>query len=95
MSRRHRKLDQARWRAVRRRVLRRDGFTCRHCGKYGKECDHIVPLHVDDKQDPYAPSGLQCLCRGCHIAKTRRENRRPPTPDEAAWQRMVAEIMEQ
>ena len=44
-------------------------------------------------QDPYDPNGLQTLCRACHIAKTARDNRRPPTPAELAWRDLVAELV--
>ena len=58
------------------------------------ECDHIIPLHVDPAQNPYDPDGCQALCRGCHVEKTRHENRREPTPAESAWRELVAEILD-
>ena len=92
MSRRHARLQPARWRAVRRRVLDRDGWRCKACGKAGRmEVDHIKPLFKFPDQDPYDPGGCQTLCRSCHIAKTRRENRRPGTPAERRWWRLMAE----
>ena len=74
----------------------RDGWRCVKCGRAGRlECDHVIPLQRDPKQDPYDPNGLQTLCRACHIEKTRRENGREPTPDEIAWQELVKEIVEE
>ena len=94
MSRRHAYLNAHRWDAVRRTVFERDNFRCVMCGRAGRlECDHIVSLDDDPTQDPYDPNGLQTLCRTCHIKKTAHENRREPTPAEAAWRALVAEIM--
>ena len=91
MSHRHARLQPARWRAVRRQVLDRDGWRCQVCGKAGRlEVDHVVPMHKDPDQDPYDPANLQTLCRGCHIVKTRRENRRPLTSAEQAWRDLVS-----
>ena len=92
MSRQHRRLDARRWAAVRREVLDRDGWRCRTCGGYGNEVDHIESLQSNPEQDPYDPAGLQTLCRTHHIEKTRRENRREPTPAEAEWHDFVAEL---
>jgi len=93
MSRNHARLHAARWARIRKAVLDRDGWRCVQCGAAGRlECDHVVPLHVDPKQDPYDPANLQALCRGCHVEKTRRENRRERTPAEAAWDDFVAEL---
>ena len=92
MSRHHSRLNARRWDAVRSGVFESDGWRCRQCGKAGRlEVDHVVPLKRGG--DPLALDNLQALCRACHIEKTRRENRRPPTPAEAAWRRLVAEML--
>ena len=49
------------------------------------EVDHVIPL--DKGGDPWDLANLQALCRDCHIKKTRRENRRTPTPAEKRWQK--------
>ena len=54
------------------------------------EVDHVRPLYRGGA--PWALSNLQTLCRRCHIAKTAAENRRPPTPAEAAWRALVREV---
>lgn len=89
MSRNHFGLHAARWSRVRRFVFKRDCYRCTRCGKAGRlECDHIKPLA--DGGEPYEPANLRTLCRGCHILVTRQQNRRPPTPNQAAWRALVA-----
>ena len=91
------RIDRSRWQRVRRAALARDGFRCQVCGVAGRlEVDHITALADDPSQDPYHLAGLQTLCRGCHIAKTRAENlaRRPRPPAVAAWDSMVNELMD-
>jgi len=95
MSRHHVPLNSCLWSAVRRTVFERDGWRCVQCGRAGRlECDHITPLQREPGQDPYDPNGLQSICRRCHIEKTRRENRREPTPAEAAWRTLTEEMIE-
>ena len=78
MSRHHAfGFPRRRWEHLRRAVLDAANWRCAKCGRYGNEVDHIQPL--DRGGDPWALENLQCLCRGCHIAKTRAENRREPT----------------
>ena len=94
MSRQHAQLHAKRWAAVRRSVFDRDGWRCTSCGTAGRlECDHVTPLQREPGQDPFDVNGLQTLCRSCHVSKTARENRRPLTPDEAAWKALVAEML--
>ena len=72
-----------RWAAVRRSVFERDGFRCRSCGRAGRlECDHVVP--VVQGGDWWGVEGLQALCRGCHIAKSRRDLE-GPNPERDQW----------
>ena len=40
--------------------------------------------------DPWAESGLQALCRGCHIQKTRLERTTPITEDQKDWATFTA-----
>ena len=94
MSRHHVHLHARRWAAVRRVVFERDSYRCTSCGRAGKsECDHIAPLDREPGQDVFDPNGLQTLCRGCHIEKTRCENRRESTEAERRWRELVAEIL--
>ena len=83
-------IGSRRWRRVRWRILRRDNWRCRGCGKYGNEVDHVTPLHKGG--EPWNPANLQCLCRGCHIAKTRAEYSGPHDPAREAWRALVDEL---
>ena len=79
------------WGAIRRMALERSGWRCRACGRAGKlEADHIVPVHVSPELE-LSIDNIQILCRGCHIAKTRREAGKPPTPERLAWLRLVVQ----
>ena len=94
MSGNHIRVHGSRWTVTRHVVFERDRWRCRSCGRAGRlECDHVTPLQMGG--DPYDPSNLQTLCRTCHIAKTRRENRRPLTPAEARWRELVAAITQE
>lgn len=91
MSRNHTKLNARRWKRLRRRILARDNWRCRACGKAGRlEVDHIQPLEKDG--DPWNENNLQALCRGCHILKTARENTKPVDPAVLAWREFVQEL---
>lgn len=94
MSLHHLKLDNQRWQLLRLQIFERDNWRCRNCGKAGRlECDHIVPLRQGGAE--YDPANLQAICRGCHIEKTRAENRRERTAAERAWDAMVTDIVGQ
>ena len=82
-------VDRKRWAVIRRRVFDRDGWRCRNCGRSGRlECDHIRPVKWGGAV--YDMANLQTLCRECHIAKTRAENRQN-WPERDAWAALVAE----
>jgi hypothetical protein len=60
--------------AVRAAVLARDGFICRACGFGGSanyafalDCDHVI---AESNGGKTKIDNLQCLCKGCNIAKT-------------------------
>lgn len=57
------------WKQQRERVLIRDLYTCRACGGFGDQVDHIhgnADQHVTDDE-------LQTLCLRCHSSKTMTE----------------------
>lgn len=60
--------------SVRAKVLARDNHICRACGFGGSanyafalDCDHIIAERNGGKA---TLDNLQCLCKGCNIAKT-------------------------
>lgn len=60
--------DSKAWKAIRRRILARDLYLCRRCGKYGDQVDHVDgDSHNNDE------GNLQTLCRHCHSRKTAAE----------------------
>ena len=88
MSRHHARLNRRRAAHLAAFVLARDGYRCRACGRAGRlEADHVTPL--DRGGAPFDPDNMQALCRGCHIAKTRAENRRPVDPERESWRRVL------
>jgi 5-methylcytosine-specific restriction protein A len=60
-----------RWRALRRRVLKRDRYTCQECRRFGNEVDHVVPVAQGGAR--WSEDNLQTLCKSCHSRKTARE----------------------
>ena len=71
-----------------RRVrARRLGAVSGAVGRGGSNATTPAPL--DRGGDPWDQANLQTLCRACHIAKTREENRRPLTGAEVAWRAFV------
>ena len=74
-----------RWAVVRRAVIERDLYRCVKCQKAGRlEVDHIVPVVQGGPW--WDVEGLQTLCVGCHISKSRIE-RHGPDPERDAWKR--------
>ena len=92
MSRHHTRLSSRHWERVRRVVLDRDAWRCQRCGGYGNEADHIQPLEQGGAM--FDPANLQCLCRGCHIAKTLGEAEAAGrvTPGRADWRALIKAI---
>ena len=78
-----------RWRAVRLKVLDRDGWACVKCGKAGRlDVDHRIPL--EDGGAVYDESNLQSLCSDCHFSKSQEERKGKPTPPEVLeWRRYL------
>ena len=83
----------AKWKRVRRAAIERDGYRCRHCGKAAGrfEVDHIKPL--SEGGAPFDLENLQPLCRPCHFDKTTLDRGGVPHAPDAAWQRLVGELL--
>ena len=59
---------------IRDRVLLRDGYACRGCGRVSSslEVDHIIPLHLGGAENDV---NRQSLCRDCHQKKSEQEEK--------------------
>ena len=68
-------LDSAKWRRIRAAVLRRDGYLCRDCLRYGRKTEAVLVHHVvpfaEDESLALDERNLVSLCETCH-------NRRHP-----------------
>lgn len=62
--------ESERWRVKRENILRRDGYECQNCKRYGRhvqatEVHHIK--HLEDRPElAFTNSNLISLCKGCH-----------------------------
>jgi 5-methylcytosine-specific restriction endonuclease McrA len=66
-----------RWLATRGRVLRRDNWTCQHCGHRdvtgaSLEVDHVLPVARGGSDEL---DNLRTLCRPCHRERTAADRR--------------------
>lgn len=65
--------NSAKWKAKREKILRRDGYICQHCKRYGRlnaatEVHHIK--HTDEYPElVWIDSNLISLCHKCHNAE--------------------------
>lgn len=83
-------LSTARWARLRRRAFNRAGWRCQICGRHGRlEADHIRPIRQGGAM--WDLGNLQAVCRGCHIRKTARENRREGASQQR-WRGLVREL---
>ncbi len=60
----------AKWKRKRAAILRRDGYKCRWCARYGRSVQAVVVHHIREADEypelAYADSNLVSLCQGCH-----------------------------
>jgi 5-methylcytosine-specific restriction endonuclease McrA len=63
--------DSRKWRALRLRILSRDGHVCGYCGQPADTVDHILPVrkHPDQAMNP---DNLISACKPCNSAKGSR-----------------------
>ena len=65
--------ESPRWKHKRQQILKRDGYMCQICKRYGRireaqEVHHIK--HLEDFPElAYQDSNLVSLCKSCHNAK--------------------------
>lgn len=61
-----------RWTKLRAKVLRRDGYECQECKRYGRHTEATTVHHVKHLEDfpelAYDPKNLRSLCTACHNA---------------------------
>jgi 5-methylcytosine-specific restriction endonuclease McrA len=68
------------WRAIRKRILQRDGYTCQRCGMDGNSVDHIIPRHAFGEGNADHDDNLQTLCGSCNSSKGGRFFNSASTP---------------
>lgn len=60
------------WRAIRSRILNRDGHTCYSCQGTATTVDHLLPVAQGGTHDD---GNLAAMCWTCHQAKTKTESK--------------------
>ena len=69
--------ETAKWERVRKSILRRDGYMCQECKRYGKRREgnhvhHIFPVeHYPELA--WEPKNMITLCQNCHNAMHDRD----------------------
>ena len=62
--------NSRRWRHKRKEILRRDGYLCQRCKRYGKQVQAVTVhhlKHVDEHPElAYINDNLVSLCNACH-----------------------------
>ena len=70
-----------RWRDA---VLRRDGYLCQECARYGKRTEAVVAHHIVPRDTTptlqYTVSNGRALCASCHNRMHPEKGGIPPTP---------------
>ena len=66
-----------------RKIRERDNYTCRLCGEYGHDVDHIIPW---SESHDNSESNLRVLCHRCNCATRRpRKDARLPMDKWLQW----------
>ena len=65
----------AKWKRCRAYVVSLHRGVCQRCGMPGTEVHHIIPLTIDNVNDPFIalnPDNLELLCKSCHDMERRK-----------------------
>ena len=73
------------WKRLRIAALQAANWRCSRCRRYGNEAHHKVPLHLGGPELPDL-SGLEILCRSCHLQRHVR-------PRRAAWGDLLTRVI--
>jgi 5-methylcytosine-specific restriction endonuclease McrA len=65
--------DSRSWRALRKTILARDGYTCGYCGQPADTVDHILSIK-DHPDQAMSPENLLSACRQCNSRKGSRSH---------------------
>ena len=85
--------DSRQWRALKNRIIARDGAVCQMCGcltttgrsgPKAAQVDHKTP-HKGDERLFWDASNLQCLCAACHGTVKQREERGQRMQRQDGW----------
>ena len=59
---------------IRQRIMLRDNYTCRMCGRVGTDLvvDHVVPLHLGGRE---SDENRAAICKACHDLKSATEEK--------------------
>ena len=72
ISENHKRLNTLEWNETRKKIYKRDNWTCQICNKKNPkimQCHHIIPYRIsqDDSME-----NLITLCCNCHIKEERK-----------------------
>jgi 5-methylcytosine-specific restriction protein A len=80
------------WRALRKRILLRDHYTCKRCGRLdrpsGLIADHKTP-HRGDASLFWDEANIETLCKPCHDGPKQREEKTGIRTEEVGIRRGV------
>ena len=73
-------LTSARWRRFRERIMRRDGYECQRCKRYGRHTPATEVHHIKHRDDhpelALDPDNCVSLCHACHNAMHPEKSRK-------------------
>lgn len=61
---------QKKWKQLRKKILKRDGYKCQQCKRYGKNVPAVTVHHIKHLDEypelAYTTNNLVSLCKKCH-----------------------------